>query len=198
MNVARLQPEPVHGRKSADRVTTLAMAHQFRLCRCSGGEIQQQRIVGFGRPVRREDFRKLVRLLVIQPTVLHGWGVDDNANELLRAKTFEVLTYLVERPGRLVTKIELIEAVWPDAAITDNSLAQCLVEIRRALGDDSQQLIRTVARRGYVFAAPGGAPVVEFHRKIVRYSSSERKMLPAGSTETPATEERFAEEAEVG
>src|SRR5262245_30073089 len=72
----------------------------------------------------------------------------------MRPKTFEVLAYIVERHGRLVAKAELIEAVWPDTAVTDNSLAQCLVEIRRALGDDSQQYVRTVARRGYVFAAP--------------------------------------------
>jgi DNA-binding winged helix-turn-helix (wHTH) protein len=72
----------------------------------------------------------------------------------LRAKSFEVLTYLVERHGRLVTKTELIEGVWRDAAVTDNSLAQCLVEIRRALDDDAQELVRTVARRGYLFVAP--------------------------------------------
>ena len=55
----------------------------------------------------------------------------------LRPKPFEALAHLVEHHGRLVTKTALIEAVWPDAAITDNSLAQCLVEIRRALEDDS-------------------------------------------------------------
>src|ERR1022692_4241823 len=80
----------------------------------------------------------------------------------LRAKSFEVLTYLVERHGRLVTKTELIEAVWRDAAVTDNSLAQCLMEIRRALDDDAQELVRTVARRGYIFVAPVTTPVVEF------------------------------------
>jgi DNA-binding response OmpR family regulator len=64
----------------------------------------------------------------------------------LRPKAFEVLSYLVRHHGRLVSKNALTEAVWPDAAITDNSLAQCMVEIRRALNDDSQQLIRTVAR----------------------------------------------------
>ena len=72
----------------------------------------------------------------------------------LRPKPFEVLVYLVEHHGQLVTKADLTEAVWPDTAVMDNSLAQCLVEIRRALGDDSQQLIRTVARRGYIFTAP--------------------------------------------
>jgi len=82
----------------------------------------------------------------------------------LRAKSFEVLTYLVERQGRLVTKTELIEAVWRDAAVTDNSLAQCLVEIRRALDDDAQELVRTVARRGYLFVAPVTTPPREFPR----------------------------------
>jgi len=62
----------------------------------------------------------------------------------------------------MVSKSALIEAVWPDTAVGDNSLAQCLLEIRRALGDDSQRLIRTVARRGYIFTASVTTPVVEF------------------------------------
>lgn len=80
----------------------------------------------------------------------------------LRPKPFEVLVYLVEHHGRVVAKGELIEAVWPGTAVMDNSLAQCLVEIRRVLADESQQVVRTVARRGYVFSAPVTVPVVEF------------------------------------
>ena len=80
----------------------------------------------------------------------------------LRPKAFELLAYLVEHHGRLVTKTALIEAVWPDVAITDNSLVQCLLEIRRALADDSHQLIRTVARRGYVFVGPVTTPALQF------------------------------------
>jgi Tol biopolymer transport system component len=80
----------------------------------------------------------------------------------LRPKPFQVLVYLVERHGRLVSKSELIGAVWPDVAVMDNTVAQCLVEIRRALDDDAQQLIRTVARRGYVFAAAVTTPLQEF------------------------------------
>src|SRR4051794_20468804 len=72
----------------------------------------------------------------------------------LRPKSFEVLTYLVQRHGQLVSKSALMDAVWADTAIGDNSLAQCLLDIRRALGDESQQLIRTVARRGYIFTPP--------------------------------------------
>src|SRR5687767_2445094 len=67
-----------------------------------------------------------------------------------------------------------MDAVWADIAVTDNSLAQCLLEIRRALGDDSQQLIRTMKRRGYMFAAALTTPVVEVPGK------------PAGAETQPA------------
>jgi DNA-binding winged helix-turn-helix (wHTH) protein/Tol biopolymer transport system component len=95
----------------------------------------------------------------------------------LRPKAFEVLSYLVKHHGRLVSKTALTEAVWPDAAITDNSLAQCLLEIRRALADDSQQLIRTVARRGYVFTAPVSTPLLEFPQQPVVAVSEHRSRL---------------------
>ncbi len=69
----------------------------------------------------------------------------------LRPKSFEVLKYLAENGGRLVTKDELIEAVWAETAVTDDSLVQCLKDIRRALGDQAQTFIKTVPRRGYIF-----------------------------------------------
>ena len=71
----------------------------------------------------------------------------------LRPKVFETLKYLVENPGRLIGKQELMQAVWPDAFVTDDSLVQCTVELRRALDDRLQQLLKTVPRRGYLFAA---------------------------------------------
>src|SRR6185369_4524325 len=96
----------------------------------------------------------------------------------LQPKAFEVLTYLVERHGRLVTKEELIDAVWGETAVTDNSLSQCLVQIRRALTDDSQQIIRTVARRGYVFSAPVTAPLLEFPRDADQARITDRSPAP--------------------
>ena len=72
----------------------------------------------------------------------------------LRPKSFEVLRYLVENADRLVTKEELIKAVWPDVVVTDDSLTQCVSEARHALGDGEQTIIKTVPRRGYRFAAP--------------------------------------------
>lgn len=71
----------------------------------------------------------------------------------LRPKVYETLKYLVENPGRLVGKQELMQAVWPDAFVTDDSLVQCTLELRRALNDRSQQLLKTVPRRGYLFTA---------------------------------------------
>jgi DNA-binding winged helix-turn-helix (wHTH) protein len=51
----------------------------------------------------------------------------------LRPKSFKALIYLVENAGRLISKEELICAIWPDVAVTDDSLVQCLIEIRKAL-----------------------------------------------------------------
>jgi TolB-like protein/DNA-binding winged helix-turn-helix (wHTH) protein/Flp pilus assembly protein TadD len=69
----------------------------------------------------------------------------------LRPKSFEVLKYLVENNGRLIRKNELIQAVWQDTAVTDDSLVQCLKDIRHALSDEAQQIIKTVHGRGYIF-----------------------------------------------
>jgi DNA-binding winged helix-turn-helix (wHTH) protein/TolB-like protein len=69
----------------------------------------------------------------------------------LRPKSFETLKHLVENSGRLISKNELIAAVWPDTSVTDDSLVQCLIEVRRALGENGQQIIKTVPRRGYIF-----------------------------------------------
>ena len=71
----------------------------------------------------------------------------------LRPKTFQVLTYLAINPGRLVPKQELIEAVWPDVTVTDESLVQCIRELRQKLGDDERRLIKTLPRRGYLLDA---------------------------------------------
>src|SRR4051794_34268637 len=92
----------------------------------------------------------------------HRQLLRDGKEVTLRSKSMEVLTYLVENHGEVVTKAELIKAAWADTAVTDNSLAQCMVDIRRALDGDSQELIRTVSRRGYLFAAPVTATVLEF------------------------------------
>jgi len=69
----------------------------------------------------------------------------------LRPKSFDVLRHLIEHAGKLVSKEEIFDAVWPGLVVTPDSINQCVIEIRKALGDDSHELIRTVPRRGYVF-----------------------------------------------
>ena len=71
----------------------------------------------------------------------------------LRPKAFEVLLHLVENAGRLVGKEELQRTVWRDVVVSDDSLVQCIRQLRRTLGDDDHRLIKTVSRRGYLLDA---------------------------------------------
>ena len=71
----------------------------------------------------------------------------------LRPKTFALLCHLVAHPGRLISKDELLDTVWPDVVVTEDSVVQCIGELRAALGDRAQQLIKTVPRRGYLLQA---------------------------------------------
>ena len=71
----------------------------------------------------------------------------------LRPKSFDVLCYLAEHAGRLVSKEELIKATWPNVFVSDGSLVQCIKDIREALSDDAHEIVKTVPRRGYLFAA---------------------------------------------
>jgi eukaryotic-like serine/threonine-protein kinase len=71
---------------------------------------------------------------------------------LLTPKAFDVLAYLVLNPGRVVTKDELLKAVWPDSFVEEGNLAQYISSLRKALGDKSS-LIATISGRGYQFGA---------------------------------------------
>ncbi len=73
----------------------------------------------------------------------------------LRAKSFGLLAHLARNRGRVIAKDELIAAVWPDVTVSDESLTQCVHDLRRALGADGPQLLRTVPRRGYMLVAQG-------------------------------------------
>ncbi|CAH2409662.1 winged helix-turn-helix domain-containing protein [Mesorhizobium escarrei] len=86
-------------------------------------------------------------------------SVTDQAGHtvILRPQAAEVLRLLALRSGTLVTKDELMQAVWGDIAVTDDSLVQCITEIRKALGDEKHEIVRTILKRGYVFE-PGTQP----------------------------------------
>jgi TolB-like protein/DNA-binding winged helix-turn-helix (wHTH) protein len=82
--------------------------------------------------------------------VARGTLSRDGIESRLRPKSHAVLRYLVEHPGRLVSKQELLDAVWGSAIVTEDSLTQCVIEIRRAMGDAEQRLLRTVPRQGFM------------------------------------------------
>jgi len=73
----------------------------------------------------------------------------------LRRKTFDVLLYLVDHPGQLVTKAALLDAIWADVTVSNSMPATCVAELRRALGDEAKvpRLVETVHGRGYRFIA---------------------------------------------
>ena len=96
----------------------------------------------------------------------------------LRPKSWAVLHYLVAHPGQLVTKDELLQAVWPDTVVSEAALAVCLNELRQALGETAQapRYIATVHRRGYRFVAP-----------VTRGSPPEALALPVPAGLAPAS-----------
>jgi DNA-binding winged helix-turn-helix (wHTH) protein/Tfp pilus assembly protein PilF len=83
----------------------------------------------------------------------------------LTPKLLDLLLYLLQRPATLVTKEELLDALWPGANVTENALAQAVSDLRQGLGDEAAapRFIRTVARRGYRFIAP----VTPLHDNVI-------------------------------
>src|ERR1700730_10665689 len=114
----------------------------------------------------------------------------DTANHLLwrngervpiAPKGFDVLAYLVEHAGWVVTQDEILEALWPKIHVNPEVLRKYILEIRKALGDrpDNPEFIETVPKRGYRFVAP-----------VIDESAAERPdVSTSGATEVHAIEE---------
>jgi DNA-binding winged helix-turn-helix (wHTH) protein/tetratricopeptide (TPR) repeat protein/TolB-like protein len=99
-----------------------------------------------------------------------GFELDERRAELrgsdgipikLRPKSFDLLLVLANNSGRVVDKQELMAAVWPKIHVADDSLFQCIRELRVALGDEQRQLIRVVSGRGYMLEAEVKGPPAE-------------------------------------
>jgi DNA-binding winged helix-turn-helix (wHTH) protein len=91
------------------------------------------------------------------------WRADERAP--LTPKAFDILRYLVEHADRLVTQDELLQALWPETYVNPEGIRKYILEIRKALGDRSDQpaFIGTFPKRGYQFVAP-----VTDDRKVAR------------------------------
>jgi TolB-like protein/Tfp pilus assembly protein PilF len=104
---------------------------------------------------------------------------------VLRPKSFDVLCYLLENAGRLVSRDELMQAVWSDVVVTEDSITQCIMEVRRALGEQGAKILKTVPRRGYLLeakvtrsAAPPAAPWAEHHAAVAVFEGRPAPALP--------------------
>lgn len=94
--------------------------------------------------------------------MLAGRVLDMNAGVLrdahgtpiaLRPQAWAVLALLARHPGRVVSKSQLLDGVWPGRVVTDSSLARAVSDLRAAFGSDGHRIIRTAARRGYLLMA---------------------------------------------
>ncbi|MGI4953274.1 MAG: winged helix-turn-helix domain-containing protein [Janthinobacterium lividum] len=71
----------------------------------------------------------------------------------LRPKALALLQLLLERPGRLAPREELLETLWPNTTVSDDSLTQCVSDLRQAFGPRAPHILRTLPRRGYILCA---------------------------------------------
>lgn len=86
--------------------------------------------------------------------VARGRLLDAGGAEVgLRPKAFDLLVALARSPDRTLSKGELLDAVWGDIHVTEDSLFQTVREARRAIGDAAGQVLRSIPRRGYLLEA---------------------------------------------
>lgn len=86
---------------------------------------------------------------------IRGVLLSDDGRELsLRPKSFALLRLFIENPRRLLSRDEIMRSIWPNVVIGEDGIDQCVRDIRLALGDREQHVVRTVRRRGYILTAP--------------------------------------------
>ena len=106
--------------------------------------------------MKSDPFPSDVQLGSIRADIQRGCliGLDDQ-QIWLRPKTWNVLCHLIRNAGSVVSRANLLDTVWPEVFVTDASLTQCIAELRKALDDNSGDLLRTVPRRGYLLELEG-------------------------------------------
>jgi DNA-binding winged helix-turn-helix (wHTH) protein len=104
----------------------------------------------------------------------------------LTNKAFVVLRYLVEHAGQVVSKAELFAALWPETAVSDGALTFCIVETRKALGDNAKtpRFIETVHRRGYRFLPAVTTPPVVSSQSSVISNKDEKQKAKVSETQS--------------
>ncbi len=123
----------------------------------------------------------------------------DGTQIFLRAQSAQVLRYMTQRLGVLVSREELIEDVWRNLSVTDDSLTQCIADVRRAIGDKNRDILKTIPKRGFVLNGeaiepPSSSPAraVESAQPAAREHPSDEVVVyvrdPAGTAKTDIRE----------
>jgi len=109
----------------------------------------------------------------------------DGAEVALRPKSLDLLLALARNPGRIMSHDELFDSVWPDVTVTEDSIAQCVREVRRVIGDPDGRVLRTIVKRGYcldvmveAITPSGHAPVLETNTTGRRWSCCRSRASP--------------------
>src|SRR5215472_176147 len=103
----------------------------------------------------------------------------------LQEQPFRILTFLLERPGNIISREELCARLWPEGTFVefDGSLNTALMKLRAVLNDDPEnpRFVETVPKKGYRFIAP-----VHFQEPMSATASAEVEKESAGATQTQA------------
>ena len=117
-------------------------------------------------------------VLDIESHTLTKNGVQQN----IEPQVFDFLHYLVQNPGKLVTRDEMIEAIWAGRIVSESAVSARISALRRAVGDDGkkQAVIKTIARRGIQFVAEvdshGDADAAPQHTasiQVIRFAAAD-------------------------
>jgi DNA-binding winged helix-turn-helix (wHTH) protein/TolB-like protein len=117
----------------------------------------------------------------------------------LRPKSFAFLLFMLEHAGCLVSREAIMEALWSNIYVTDDSLTQCVHDVRHALGNESRHLLRTITGRGYIFNPEVVRQEPEASSQVT--ALFHRRALPNGNEPTHIPDEgirrRFGSEGSI-
>jgi DNA-binding winged helix-turn-helix (wHTH) protein len=102
------------------------------------------------------------------------------AEVALRPKSLDLLLELASKPGHILSRDELFDAVWPDVTVTEDSIAQCVHEVRRAIGDPEGRILRTIVKRGYCLDVEESVPPTAAPRPLRRSMRPAPRLPRAG------------------
>jgi DNA-binding winged helix-turn-helix (wHTH) protein len=102
---------------------------------------------------------------------------DGGADVALRSKALDLLLTLARNAGRTMSRDELFDAVWPAVTVTDDSITQCVREVRRAIGDSEGRVLRTIVKRGYCLDVVGESTAPSGHSPPAQTECDDRPSL---------------------